>query len=62
MKNDVRAWLLLGLLVGLPTSVYALDIGGGFADVFKAMAAVFKAIVGIVVAIVVIRMLVKPKN
>jgi len=62
MKNDVRVWLILGLLVGLPASVYALDIGGGFTDVFKAMAAVFKAILGIVIAIVVIRMLVKPKN
>ncbi|RZJ95098.1 MAG: hypothetical protein EOO60_01400 [Hymenobacter sp.] len=62
MKNDVRAWLILGLLAGLPTSVYALDIGGGFADVFKAMAAVFKAILGLVIAIIVIRMLVKQKN
>ncbi|RZJ95247.1 MAG: hypothetical protein EOO60_01005 [Hymenobacter sp.] len=59
MKNDVRVWLILVLLVGLPTSVCALDIGAGFAGVFKFIAVAFKTVLGLIMAIALIRKLVK---
>jgi hypothetical protein len=59
MKYRVSVWLLLVLLTALPTLVYASDIGGAFADIFKAIEVLFKLIVGLIVVGGVIYLLVK---
>jgi hypothetical protein len=59
MKDRVSAWLLLVLLIALPTLVHASDIGGAFADIFKAIGVLVKLIMGLLVVGVIIYLLVK---
>jgi hypothetical protein len=61
MKNRVSAWLLLVLLIGFPTTAYALGVGGAFAEVFKAIGAFFKLIFGLILLVGIIYLLVKKK-
>ena len=61
MKDRVSAWLLLVLLVGLPTVAYALDVGGTFDVGFQLIGAAFKLVFGLLLAIGIIYMLVKKK-
>ena len=59
MKYRVSVWLILVLLVGLPTLAHASDIGGAFADIFKAIGVLFKLIVGLLVVGGIVYLLVK---
>jgi uncharacterized membrane protein len=62
MKDSVKGWLILVLLVGFPTGAYALDISGTIGILFGVLAMALMPVVVLVLVIVVIYKYVKNKG